>query len=245
MITNNNNNNESTPCFGCGVSADTIYQRVLALANKEQRGYITPQEFNLFANQAQREILDQYFYDINQWGRQSGNDTEYSDMLSVITEKLSCLNVLLPNQTVDNGVICISNDIYKLGSVFVNDTQVEVEEVNHNEYQRMNLTPLTKPSLSRPIYVNRIDGLNIYPNSIGSVDISYIKQPAKVDWGYVMVNDKALYNDNITVDFELHSSEESELVYRILAYAGIAIKQPDLVSSAVSLESTKVQQEKA
>ena len=66
-------------CFGsCGVSIDTVYQRVLALANKEQRGYITPQEFNLFANQIQMDMLEQYFYDINQWGRQHGNDTEYS-----------------------------------------------------------------------------------------------------------------------------------------------------------------------
>ena len=32
------------------ISADTVYQRVLALANKEQRGYVTPQEFNLLAN---------------------------------------------------------------------------------------------------------------------------------------------------------------------------------------------------
>ena len=38
------------------VSIDTVYQTVLALANKEQRGYITPQEFNLFANQVQLEI---------------------------------------------------------------------------------------------------------------------------------------------------------------------------------------------
>ena len=35
------------------VLVDRVYQRVLTLANKEQRGYITPQEFNLFANQAQ------------------------------------------------------------------------------------------------------------------------------------------------------------------------------------------------
>lgn len=71
------------------ISVDTIYQRVLAIANKEQRGYITPQEFNLFANQAQLEIFDQYFYDINQFGRLHGNDTEYSDMLNVINEKIS------------------------------------------------------------------------------------------------------------------------------------------------------------
>ena len=51
------------------VNIDTVYQRVLALANKEQRGYITPQEFNLFANQAQYEIFEQYFYDISQFSR--------------------------------------------------------------------------------------------------------------------------------------------------------------------------------
>ena len=51
------------------ISIDTVYQKVLALANKEQRGYITPQDFNLFADQAQKEIFEQYFYDLNQFRR--------------------------------------------------------------------------------------------------------------------------------------------------------------------------------
>ena len=71
------------------VNINTVYQTVLAIANKEQRGYITPQEFNLFANQAQMETFEQYFYDINQFGRLHGNDTEYSDMLNVLNEKIS------------------------------------------------------------------------------------------------------------------------------------------------------------
>ena len=86
------------------VIIDTVYQRVLALANKEQRGYITPQEFNLFANQAQLEILDQYFSDINQFSRIPRNDTEYSDMLSVIQEKLSELEVRVTNVGVTGGI---------------------------------------------------------------------------------------------------------------------------------------------
>ena len=73
------------------ISIDIVYQRVLALANKEQRGYITPQEFNLFANQAQMEILDQYFYDLNQFERIPGNDTEYGDMISLLKEKIGTL----------------------------------------------------------------------------------------------------------------------------------------------------------
>ena len=43
------------------IQVDSVYQRVLALANKEQRGYITPQEFNLYANHAQKEIYEHIF----------------------------------------------------------------------------------------------------------------------------------------------------------------------------------------
>ena len=45
------------------VSIDNVYQRVLAISNKEQRGYITPQEFNLLAYKAQMDIFESYFHD--------------------------------------------------------------------------------------------------------------------------------------------------------------------------------------
>ena len=71
------------------VSIDRVYQKVLAFANKEQGGYITPQEFNLFANQAQMDIFEQYFYDLNQFRRLPGNDTVYADMVNILEEKIS------------------------------------------------------------------------------------------------------------------------------------------------------------
>ena len=64
------------------VRVDDVYQKVLALASKEQRGYITPQEFNLFADHAQMNIFEQYFYDLSQRQRIPGNDQEYADLAS-------------------------------------------------------------------------------------------------------------------------------------------------------------------
>ncbi len=75
------------------VNIDTVYQSVLALANKEQRGYITPLEFNLMASKAQREIFEQYFYDINKFSRMPGNSTEFSDMLYILEEKIAHFRV--------------------------------------------------------------------------------------------------------------------------------------------------------
>ena len=236
----------------CGIDIDTVYQRVLVLANKEQRGYITPQEFNLYANQVQMEILNQYFYDINQWGRQHGNNHETSDMLDIIYEKLACLTVRqlnLPvtwNSTFKTGLITIPSGVYKLGSVFASRSQVEVEEVNYNEYQYMQSAPLTKPTMGRPVYVNRIDGLNIYPRGINRVDIQYIKTLEKAEWGYFVVNNKALHDVSLlkTTHFELHASEETELVYKILKLAGVSMKRDDILNAGQGLETSQIQQEK-
>ena len=75
------------------ISVNNVYQKVLAIANKEQRGYITPQEFNLFADLAQKEIFEQYFYDINQMQRAPGNSTEFSDQLYILEEKIAPFRV--------------------------------------------------------------------------------------------------------------------------------------------------------
>ena len=68
------------------ILVDTVYQRVLALANKEQRGYITPQEFNLLANQAQMEIFEQYFYDQKSEDANLKNSTEFSNVDELFDE---------------------------------------------------------------------------------------------------------------------------------------------------------------
>ena len=77
------------------INIDSVYQTVQALANKEQRGYITPQEFNLYANQAQMDIFEQYFYDLNQFSRIPGNDTRYADMVTTLEEKIALFEVIL------------------------------------------------------------------------------------------------------------------------------------------------------
>ena len=71
------------------ISVDTVYQRVQSILNKESRGYLTPQEFNLFANQAQLEIFEQYFFDLNQYERLPKKDTEYSNLVKIINERIS------------------------------------------------------------------------------------------------------------------------------------------------------------
>ena len=236
------------------VNIDTVYQRVLVLANKEQRGYITPQEFNLLANQACLEIVEQYFYDLNQFSRTKGNDTGYSDMLTLLDEKIGYL-------TVNNHVISFNwtdstystailpDDLYQLGSVTVGTAVAD--KVTYKEFIELNKqNTLFKPGglVNGCVYwVENRGGhhsIAYVPASTTEVYIDYIRKPKKANWNYVVVNSKALYDPSNSQHFDIHPLEESELVYKILKLAGISSKAQDITASGQGLENVKVQQEK-
>ena len=61
------------------INVDTVYKTVLLILNKEQRGYITPDEFNKTATQVQLDIFEQYFDDLNQQLRVPQADYDYAD----------------------------------------------------------------------------------------------------------------------------------------------------------------------
>jgi hypothetical protein len=241
------------------ISVDTVYQRVLGILNKEQRGYVTPQEFNLFANQAQLDLFEQYFYDINQFGRIPGNSTEYSDMLNLLNEKINIFESAA-QPTRSGNYFQEPTNLYRLGTVVYKNTttnsfgvasteNIEAERINANEFLYINSSPLTKPKNVRPVFVANTSGIRVYGNSeitdVTKVELQYIKKPAVVNWGYQMVFNEALYDANTSVNFELHPSEEVELVVKILELSGILIKDLNLYQVFDKEEQETIQQEKA
>ena len=237
------------------VNVDTVYQRVLALANKEQRGYITPQEFNLFANQAQMDIFEQYFYDINQFSRVPGNETEYSDMVTLLEEKIAKFEKFkVAMSAVSGNQLTLPTDVYRLGTVFYavgGAYDVEVEKVGKKDLEYMSRTALYAPVETRPVYTRKSDTLlKLFPASpstsysVSNVTCNYVAKPTDVSWAYTEVNGTALFNSASAVDFELHASEEKNLVIKILALAGISIDDSGLYQIASQENAKEIQQEK-
>tara|TARA_Y100001938_G_scaffold131657_1_gene189014 strand:+ start:1089 stop:1772 length:684 start_codon:yes stop_codon:yes gene_type:complete len=226
------------------INVDTVYQRVLALTNKEQRGYVTPLEFNLLANQAQLDIFEQYFYDINQLALTDDIGTEYSDAVDTLDEKISIFET---NAIVSNGSI-LPLDLYRLGTVIF-DNSKEVEFVDQKKFLYIMNSPLSRPSDNRPIYTRNGNNITVVGDGgnilTALVSCNYVRQPAPVEWGYNVVAGKALYQPATSINFELHNSEETKLVIKILELAGIVINKPGLVSIASQKEASTIQQQKA
>ena len=227
------------------ISVDTVYQRVLALANKEQRGYITPQEFNLLANQAQLEIFESYFYDKNIRERLEPDadpvtsETSIDQLLSIKLAPFTTISNVL------NGNIFPAH--YQVGKIFYDG--YECRKIHRNEVKRMLAS--VRHAGTEPVYTDNPTtsghDIEVYtPTAITNAGVTceVINKPATAAWGYVVVNEKALYNANTTEDFQLHESEEDTLVTKILEGAGIVINKPGLVQIASQKDMAEMQIQK-
>jgi len=228
------------------VRIDDVYQKVLAIANKEQRGYITPQEFNLFADHAQMSIFEQYFYDRNQFARRA---TENST-IELLEQKIQ---IFESDPDFFSSGDNLPENTYQIDSVSIvldSGKTIPMQRVSKRELQGISSSPLLSGSTLATNYYIYNNTINFeLPTSLegNNVVVELVRKPLKPQWTYVIHNQSALHNshDANLQDFELHSSEENNLVISILKLAGIAIKDVNLSQAAAQEEVKNIQQEKA
>jgi hypothetical protein len=248
------------------INVNNVYQTVLLILNKEQRGYMTPDEFNKTATQVQLDIFDQYFDDLNQQLRIPQADYDYTDRQINLDNKIStfkCLGNLsysagrfsLPNIDDLTGASVVYNSIitnpyngstgefafYRLGTITYNDPtpntySVEIERLQRDDFYEIQKSDLTAPSVYFPIYLYESGKVKVLPDTIQSnVSCSFIRKPVNVVWAYTPGNlGQYIYDEPNSFNFELESSEQVNVILRILQYSGIIIRDPQIVQAAAS-----------
>jgi len=232
------------------VDVNDVYQTVLLILNKEQRGYMTPDEFNKIATQVQLEIFEKYFEDLNQLIRTPQADTDYSDRIKALDQKLEIFKTESTLTVIPGPPIYfrIPADLYRIGSLTYEATNilpVEMQRTTRGEFYNIRMSSMTTPTERFPIYLLENNGVYAYPNIIGtnaiaathSVNMQYIKTPEPVYWNYTINSVGAFVHDTTfppDQDFELDISERTEIILAILVYAGIVIRDPQIVQAASS-----------
>ena len=238
---------------------DDVRRTVLNIVNKDNRGYITPDEFNTFARMAQNEIFEQYMYSYtNEIVKQNNrlNGEGYSNIPQKISEMLDRFSVYAP-LTYDAipGKFNTPTDYYYIEKLVYNNS-VEIERVEHSKIFNLLASNLTAPTVNYPVYILSTgtssvfnqqllsEDIKVYPLSItGSVLMRYIRYPYVPFWGFTFTpNGEALYNASSSVDFELPESDFVNLVIKILQYAGISIREQEVSAAAKSEEIQDAQQ---
>jgi len=163
------------------ISVDKVYKTVLYILNKEQRGYVTPAEFNHIAEIEQNAIFWSYFKEgaraqqLNQANMQS--DAPLFDLSVDFDQKLQGLTTTAGNWNVANGGLTINwqggegiswfenvasgRRLARIKSVtarYVSNTggrsvQSMCDFVTFHEYQKISASKLTKPDSRNPIFM--------------------------------------------------------------------------------------------
>jgi hypothetical protein len=172
------------------INVDTVYKTVLLILNSEQRGYMTPDEFNRIGSQVQRQIFEAYFEDLNQQLRVPQSDMEYSDRVAITDEKIAEFKTEL-NPTGTNP-FTVPDNLYRLGSITYEpnvNTYKEIQRVGRAEIYNIRKAPLTAPTTSYPIYLYEDNKALVYPETIvdpAHIKMQYVKKPTDIRWGYVL-----------------------------------------------------------
>ncbi len=240
------------------VNVDTVYKTVLYILNKEQRGYMTPDEFNKVGQQVQLEIFEAYFEELNQIQRQPQSNTEFSDRVQQIQNKIAPFEVE-GAASFDTSFFYLPSNLHRLGEIYYNDTTI-VQPVQQNEYLLINKSPLTSPTVTHPIYVQRgehtlagppitlHDKIFVYPTSIQTgIKCSYVKTPAQINWAFTIngATGAYIFDVNNATNFEIDISEQTDIILKILQYSGVIIRDPQIVQTASALAQQDAVNEKS
>ena len=231
-----------------------VRNTVLSILAKDNRGYITPFEFNLYAKQAQLEVFERYIYlysnaIIKQNQRAHGEG--YADVPKKLSEvldtfyKVSSLTYTAPH-------FAAPTDSYFIQKLVLNNK--EIEKVSHQKALYLLASNLTAPSVAYPVYTLQ-DGPSpkranfmVYPDTItANVKAHYLRYPKEPKWTYVALgpnNSDPLFNPSALdyQDFELPLSDFSDLVVKILQYAGVSIREQEVIAAAKAEELQEIQQ---
>jgi hypothetical protein len=244
------------------VNVNTVYQTVLYILNKEQRGYVTPAEFNSLATQVQDEIFQSYFPDGNQLNRKNQNntqnDTEFFDMFKDISYKLYPFEkeVLFTYDTNNSGWVYNSSGVlYKIGEIIASYTDNNaalssiVQLASKHDYSKITRSKLTSPSKEYPLCLSTSTTTPIFPQTVNqlllkinpqpnTLSINSLFKPSAPSWGFT-IGPLGQYlfapsgtSGSSTVNFELDISEKNNIIINVLKYCGIIINDPTIIQMA-------------
>ena len=228
---------------------NSVRNTVLSVLNKNNYGYISPADFNLFAKQSQLEVFEEYFSEYNNVVnlenlRKSGID--YADQRKPIEEAMevfaltSTLTQVAPatNRFFLPSITTTGFDYFMINKIMCYDASVsprvfkgEAEKVTHNKITMLTTSNLTAPTEQYPAYTQEGGVLTVYPSTINlpnEVDANYFRYPKDPKWTFVSLTGGEPVFDQSQPDyqdFEVPAEDEYKLVTKILQYAGMSIRE--------------------
>jgi hypothetical protein len=196
-------------------------------ANKKQQGYITPDEFNMLAPIAQLSLINDRLGNEKKFDPRNQIPPYGFGVNQKIREELRKILVTPTTTAVSSGIAAVPADYLYYDTISVNGRPCT--EVTQDEINEMNNSLIIPPSVLFPKFLVNQSGIYIYPASITSIKLSWVRMPATPIWNFTIVNDEPVYNPSGSQDFEVSPLVHLEVCMKILSNIGIHLNMAEIV----------------
>ncbi len=231
---------------------------VYLIANKNGRGTITPDQFNLAAKSG---LFTWTNNQISNWKRYNPGmpiPLTSLDLDTLSQSKLRHLKTSHQIRVIDgfasvpdgaktdlNGVVMpsmwipsrLSHKYSKNGKV----TRRGIDIVKDMEWDSKIDSDIVPPTIKRAISNMNSESFEIEPKgAINLVNLTYIRNPKAPEWKYSVENGRPVYDDVNSIDLDAPESAMNEIAMITLELIGVRIRDGELVQAATSMENKGV-----
>jgi len=219
------------------MTIDQAFQFINFCCNKNQSGNISPSQFNMLAPLMQISVINELL-GIDQKYQPHSPVPNYGFGISQkVREELRPIMVKPTTTAVASGIAVYPPDcLYLNANITASDSSL-ITEATSDEIAILNKSVIKPPTATSPKFSVYSDGIYIFPSSITSIKLSYVRRPATPVWAYTITNDVPVYTSSGSQDFELAETSHLLICMKILQAVGVNLNLDQVTAYAMQKEA--------
>lgn len=207
------------------MNINDVYQIVLyATAKNNSQGYVSPDDFNLTINQAQKSYVAYLLGSFQQYmpGRPVAR-VEFGQN-TIIRTRLAPI-IYWTDLTVDPDGYCDYPDDYlQSDAMFTIEGYNRIRCVQQDSLYSF-INSQIDPVADNPIYILEDTGFHFFPEDISEAKLSYVANPPDMEWGYTLdPNGLPVYSSGASTQPVWDDASILEIIVRALAIIGVNLQ---------------------
>jgi hypothetical protein len=143
------------------------------------------------------------------------------------------------------GVFNQPSDLYTTLNLLYNGKEIELMDRSKMFYNLQD--DFSGASVFYPLYIKYDLTYKVYPDTIqDNVQLVYFRTPKDPNWTYSVINDNPVFNSSLPgyQDLEIGFDDKFEIIMKILKYAGLNIREADIIQATQAFEIQDQQTQK-
>lgn len=214
------------------MDANTPYQIIQFTVNKNQNGYISPDQYKLIINQGQRDYMKYLIGEVQTYmpGRPIAK-VELGNSQRVLRSLAPFIPLPATLAINSSGVAPWPSGMEEVVAMYT-DSMDRIRFVQQDSLWSY-LNSVIDPVATNPIYLISLNSFQFYPNDLGTAKISYISTPGDIVWAYTLdSNGRPIYDPLNSIAPAWADTDMMEVIARALRLVGVNLQAADVSTYA-------------